>query len=146
MGGVDALSGLGDRGFQSFVGIAEVSLGTLFMAGVVAASGADVTRIELTFSSLGAVIYLGLFSTASANLIYFHLVPRLGATRMAQVNFAIPVGGTMLGVLVLGEAMTPQRLAALAIIVGSVWLGTGAKRATAKADAAPASASARHLS
>ena len=106
-------------------------VGTLFMAGVVAISGSDVTRIEPTFASLGSVVYLGLFSTACANLIYFHLVPRLGATRMAQVNFAVPVGGAVLGVLVLGEAITAQRLAALTIIVGSVWLGTGAKRATA---------------
>lgn len=108
-------------------------VGTLFMACVVVVSGTDVTRIEPSFASLGAIVYLGLFSTASANLIYFHLVPRLGATRMAQVNFAIPVGGAVLGVLVLGEAMTAQRLAALAIIVGSVWLGTGAKRASAAA-------------
>jgi len=106
-------------------------VGTIFVAGVVAVSGADVARIELTFSSLGAVIYLGLFSTASANLIYFYLVPKLGATPMAQVNFVIPVIGTVLGVLVLGEAMTPQRLAALAIILGSVWLGTRAKPVTA---------------
>ena len=104
-------------------------LGTVFMIGVVAASGADVTGIAPTFASLGTIVYLGLFSTASANLIYFYLVPRLGATRMAQVNFAVPVGGTMLGFLVLGEVMTPERLAALAIIVGSVWLGTRAKRA-----------------
>lgn len=108
-------------------------VGTIVMAGIVAATGADVMRVEPTFASLGTIIYLGLFSTATANLIYFHLVPRLGATRMAQVNFAVPVGGAVLGVLLLGETMSAQRLAALAIIVGSVWLGTGAKRAAAKA-------------
>ncbi|MEP0278252.1 MAG: EamA family transporter, partial [Nitratireductor sp.] len=56
--------------------------------------------------------------------IYFFLVPRLGATRMSQVNFAVPAGGALLGVLLLGEAMTLQRIAALAIIVGSVYIGT----------------------
>ena len=34
-------------------------VGTIFIAGVVAVSGANVTSIDLTFSSLGAVIYLG---------------------------------------------------------------------------------------
>ncbi|MEO9612332.1 MAG: DMT family transporter [Nitratireductor sp.] len=99
-------------------------VGTLFMVGVVLATGADLTTVEPTVTSLGAIIYLGLFSTACANLIYFFLVPRLGATRMSQVNFAVPAGGALLGVLLLGEAMTLQRIAALAIIVGSVYIGT----------------------
>ncbi|NOR64226.1 MAG: EamA family transporter [Rhodobacteraceae bacterium] len=76
------------------------------------------------FSSLGAILYLGLLSTACANLVFFHLVPRLGATRMAQINFAVPVGGALLGVVLLGEALTGQQLMALLLIIGSVYLGT----------------------
>lgn len=102
----------------------SMMVGTAFIGGVVAVSGAQMSRIEATGSSLGAVLYLGLFSTACANLIYFHLVPRLGATRMSQVNFAVPVGGTVLGVLLLGEALTLQRLIALGIIILSIYLGT----------------------
>lgn len=99
-------------------------VGTLFMTGVVVVSGANVGAIEPTFGSLGAIIYLGLFSTACANLIYFNLVPKLGATRMSQVNFAVPVGGAILGTLFLNEDMTVQRGAALAIILVSVYVGT----------------------
>ncbi|WP_238370548.1 DMT family transporter [Heliomarina baculiformis] len=99
-------------------------VGTLFMTGFVILSDADIGAIEPTMGSLGAILYLGLFSTACANLIYFFLVPRLGATRMSQVNFAVPVGGALLGVLLLNEAMTIQRFAALAIIISSVYLGT----------------------
>lgn len=99
-------------------------VGTLFMTGIVILSDADIGAIEPTMGSLGAILYLGLFSTACANLIYFFLVPRLGATRMSQVNFAVPVGGALLGVLLLNEAMTIQRFAALAIIISSVYLGT----------------------
>lgn len=99
-------------------------VGTLFMIGVVVLSGAEVDAIEPTFSSLGAIVYLGLFSTACANLIYFYLVPRLGATRMSQVNFAVPVGGALLGVVLLNETMTVQRLIALSVIVASVYVGT----------------------
>ncbi|WP_018697741.1 DMT family transporter [Amorphus coralli] len=97
---------------------------TVFMIGIVTVSGAGLSTLKLTPASLGVIVYLGLFSTACANLIYFHLVPRLGATRMAQVNFAVPVGGAALGALLLGESLTAQKLAALFIIVGSVYLGT----------------------
>lgn len=99
-------------------------VGTLFMGCVVAATGTDVRQIEATGPSLGAALYLGLFSTACANLIYFYLVPRLGATRMSQINFAVPAGGALIGALLLSEALTLQRLIALGIIVISIYLGT----------------------
>ena len=99
--------------------------------GLIAAAsilGANTDSIEFTTTSLGAIIYLGLISTAAANLIYFYLVPRLGATRMSQVNFAVPVGGALLGLIVLGEALELRQTIALAIIVGSVWIVTTAKQ------------------
>ena len=93
--------------------------------------GANIDSIEFTTTSLGAIVYLGLISTAAANLIYFYLVPRLGATRMSQVNFAVPVGGALLGLIVLGEALELRQTIALAIIVGSVWIVTTAKQQVA---------------
>ncbi len=91
--------------------------------------GKDLT-IPLTLSSAGAIVYLGIISTASANLIYFYLVPRLGATKMSQVNFAVPVGGTLIGVLLLGESLDPQRLIALLVISGAVYLVLSGKTAS----------------
>ncbi|MCC0035115.1 MAG: DMT family transporter [Hoeflea sp.] len=113
---------------------------TLIMGCIVIVSDAELRRTDLGASSLGAVLYLGLFSTGCANLVYFHLVPRLGATRMSQVNFAVPVGGALLGFLLLGEALTAQRLLALAIIIGSIYLGTSksAKPVSARETPPPA--------
>lgn len=107
----------------------EMAAGSMLVGTVVAwvivfTSGVPTASLSPTLPSLGAVLYLGLVSTACANLIYFYLVPRLGATRMAQVNFAIPVFGLVLSVLLLGEDLTIQRVTALGIIIGSVYLGT----------------------
>jgi len=76
----------------------------------------------VTLTSAGAVLYLGVVSTASANLIYFYLVPRLGATKMSQVNFVVPVGGSLIGVALMGESLDPQRVVALVVISGAVYL------------------------
>ena len=103
-------------------------VGTVIISAYAAGSGASIGAVSLTLPALGAILYLGLFSTACANLIYFHLVPRLGATRMAHINFAVPVGGALLGVLLLGEALTMLQFIALALILGSVYLGTGKSR------------------
>jgi drug/metabolite transporter (DMT)-like permease len=74
--------------------------------------------------SLFAAIYLGLFPTALATLIYFQLVPKLGAARMSQVNFVVPVAGTLLGVLFLREPLAPQTITALLLILSAVFLVT----------------------
>ncbi len=75
-------------------------------------------------NSLLAMGYLGLFSTALATLLYFYLVARLGATRMSQVNFAVPVGGALIGVLVFGETLEPTAIVALAVIMVAIYLVT----------------------
>lgn len=108
-------------------GSALVGTGVLLLA--VLLSGVRQEVGELTPVALGAVLYLGLVSTAAANLVYFYLVPRLGATRMSQVNFAVPVGGALLGVGLLGERLAPLQWGALAVIIGSVWLTTTRRRA-----------------
>lgn len=103
-------------------------VGTAVILAATVLSDAQITSIQPTVTSLGAILYLGLVSTAAANLTYFYLVPRLGATRMSQVNFAVPVGGAALGVLLLGEMLNAHQVAALALIIGSVWLTTTARQ------------------
>ncbi|MET1413320.1 DMT family transporter [Roseibium sp. HPY-6] len=105
---------------------------TIVAAGAITAmavfSGIDPAAVELNATSVGTVVYLGLFSTALATLIYFQLVPRLGATRMSQVNFAVPVGGALIGVTVLSETIMTHQLAALAVILVAIFLVTGKPR------------------
>ncbi len=103
-------------------------VGALALTFLAIVTGARLESIRLTATSLGAILYLGLFSTALANLIYFHLVPRLGATRMSQVNFAVPVGGALIGSLALSERMTAERVLALAVISAAILLVTARTR------------------
>ena len=74
--------------------------------------------------SMLAAIYLGLFPTALATLIYFYLVPKIGAARMSQVNFVVPVVGALIGVIFLHEAISPNMIVALLLILFAVFLVT----------------------
>ncbi len=103
-------------------------IGALAVCLIALTAGEGARRIVLSAQSIGAVVYLGLFSTAAANLIYFHLVPRLGATRMSQINFAVPVGGSLIGVGLLGETLSASQMLALGIISGAVYLVLSARR------------------
>jgi drug/metabolite transporter (DMT)-like permease len=78
--------------------------------------------------SMLAALYLGLFPTALATLIYFYLVPKIGAARMSQVNFVVPVAGALIGVVVLNEPLTPHMIIALALILTAVFLVTYRKK------------------
>lgn len=75
-------------------------------------------------SSMLAVIYLGLFPTALATLIYFYLVPRIGAARLSQVNFVVPVAGALFGVALLGETLGSNAIISMLLILLAIYLVT----------------------
>ncbi|WP_255168034.1 DMT family transporter [Natrononativus amylolyticus] len=58
-------------------------------------------------TAIGAVIYLGVFSTAVAFFIYFTILEEHGAFETALVAYLVPVVATVAGVFVLGETISP---------------------------------------
>ena len=67
----------------------------------------------------GAVLGIGLLSTALAYVLYFRILATAGATNLMLVTFLIPVSAILLGVLVLGETLLPRH------VVGMALIGTG---------------------
>ncbi|MCH7487668.1 MAG: DMT family transporter [Proteobacteria bacterium] len=70
--------------------------------------------------SLASAVYLGLFPTALATIIYFHLISTRGASFIAFNNYLVPVFGVMWGAALLGEKVSMQELGALALILGGI--------------------------
>ncbi|MEP5624990.1 MAG: DMT family transporter, partial [Hyphomicrobiales bacterium] len=101
---------------------ASVLIGAM---GMLAVSGAELfvgVIPDLTSPGALAIIYLGVGPTALAALIYFYLIPRIGATRLQQVNYVVPVIGTVLGITVLSEQPEWTTWAALPLILLGVYL------------------------
>ena len=65
---------------------------------------------------LGALLGLGLLSTAAAYVIYFRILASAGATNLLLVTFLIPVSAILLGALVLSEQLTAAQLAGMGLI------------------------------
>jgi drug/metabolite transporter (DMT)-like permease len=72
-----------------------------------------------------SVIWLGIFGSGMAYLVYFRLLGRWGATRTALVAYLLPVVGIVLGYLVLQEPIGPSLLAGTALITVGVALVNG---------------------
>ena len=70
-----------------------------------------------------ALLYLGLLPTALATLLLVRVNRHAGASFLSMVNYQVPVWAVVLGVLVLGEALPPQFLAALGLVLAGLALG-----------------------
>lgn len=81
--------------------------------------GADV----LSPVAVGAVAYLGVFSTAIAFYIFFYILETHGAFQASLVSYLVPVVATLVGVFVLGESINALTLSGFGLVaVGFVLL------------------------
>ncbi len=93
--------------------------GTLVMIPVALAVDAPWT-LDPSADGVLAMIYLGLFQTALATIVLFHLVQQRGASFVAYANYLIPIFAGLWGAAFLGETLSPQAGVALAIILSGM--------------------------
>lgn len=153
LGGVVVLVGLdltGDR--LGLLGAAMVLLATFGYAGStlvlkryladvpvvgVVAATMSVTTVLLTPLALvaaphrlpspkvaGSLLVLGLFCTALAFLAFYALIAEAGPGRAAVITYVNPAVAMLLGVLLLGEALTAPTIAGSLLILAGSWLST----------------------
>jgi drug/metabolite transporter (DMT)-like permease len=74
---------------------------------------------EITLGVVGGILFLGIISTAIAMFLWNYAFAKLPAAVASLTFFAQPVVGTILGVLLLGEHITPL------FMLGGVMIGIG---------------------
>jgi drug/metabolite transporter (DMT)-like permease len=74
---------------------------------------------------LVSILALGVGSTGLAYILYFQLIANVGATRTLMVTYLVPAFGLLYGALLLGEVITWQKVAGLALILAGVAGVTG---------------------
>ena len=79
--------------------------------------------------SIISVIYLGIFPTALAGLVFFYLIAVRGPSFIAYVNYMIPLAGVGWGILLLGEKLTTSTVLALVIILIGIAIANYRQRA-----------------
>jgi drug/metabolite transporter (DMT)-like permease len=71
---------------------------------------------SLQFTTIAALLGLGVLSTVCAYLIYFRLLARTGASNVLLVCFLIPISALFLGIFVLGETISFYQVGGMALI------------------------------
>ncbi|MFB6183206.1 MAG: DMT family transporter [Haloarculaceae archaeon] len=87
-----------------------------------ALSPATLASVRVTLPVVGAVLYLGLGSTALAWYAWYKGMETVGASTIAVFFFAQPVVGTLASALVLGEAVTTGFLVGGVVMLAGVYL------------------------
>jgi drug/metabolite transporter (DMT)-like permease len=62
--------------------------------------------VHLTGRVTGSILFLGLFSTGLAYVLYFQLIGDVGATNASAVNYVVPVAAVLIGAIALGESVS----------------------------------------
>ena len=83
----------------------------------VAESPFRIPQLPLTWIAL---LWLGVLGTGLALIMQYHLVHEIGPTRATLVTYLLPLGGVLLGVVFLHEALTWQLLAGATLIISSI--------------------------
>ena len=102
----------------------------------IGAGGVDV--MALSGPVVGALLFLGVLSTAVSLIVYFRLIQTAGPSFTSQLNYLIPLWAVCIGVLFLGEQPSFAHLAALGLILGGILLSRR-EPPTAEAGASPES-------
>jgi drug/metabolite transporter (DMT)-like permease len=74
------------------------------------------TQVDTWF----AVLWLGILGTGLAFVMFYYLLHEIGPTRTTLVTYLFPVGGVLLGVLLLDEHLSWQLIVGSILIIGSL--------------------------
>lgn len=109
---------------QQRYGALPVLRGTLTVAVVATAPLGlwGVTASSWSWSSIAAMIPLGLASTALAFVAWTTLIGRVGAARGSIVSYLVPVVAIVLGVAVLDEMVAPEVGLGMVMVLFGAWL------------------------
>lgn len=82
----------------------------------------DLHSFQITYKSIGALLYLALFGSALAFTIYFGLLKTTAATKLSLIAFITPIVALMLGWAVLSEKITWGLLFGSALVIFGIVL------------------------
>jgi drug/metabolite transporter (DMT)-like permease len=81
---------------------------------------------EIPWESWAAVLYMAIFSSVVAYLLYFWLLRYLEASQLSAFTYLLPVVATILGIVFLGErGSLPQILGGVLALAGVYWVESG---------------------
>jgi drug/metabolite transporter (DMT)-like permease len=99
-------------------------LGTLMLVPPALIEAARTPVAPISLESWLRIIYLGAFPSASGFLLYSRALRDLDATQAGIFINLVPVIGTISGVVVLGDSISPMALAGGGLVLVGIWISS----------------------
>ncbi len=100
------------------------STGPMFFAAIIMWSTVFITEGQLPIPMFKmtwvALLFLGIVGSGFAFILVFYLIHEIGPTRTTMVTYIFPLGGIILGVIVLHEQITWQLITGGILIIASL--------------------------
>lgn len=96
-------------------------IGALLVAPVAAIAERG-ARVSLDARSLGALVYLAVLGSALTFTVFYWLLARVSATRVALISYLIPVVAVGIGAAAFDEPLRPRLVAGAALVLAGVGL------------------------
>ncbi len=94
----------------------QVTMSTLVL-GIFVLLTHDLSSVaHVSIAAWSAVVFMAVFSTALAYILYFRLLATAGATNLMLVTFLIPITAILLGVFLLDESLSAAEIAGMLLI------------------------------
>jgi drug/metabolite transporter (DMT)-like permease len=123
---VSAVATVAIKRWGSDVHPLSLSAVPMLIAGLVMGAVALVVERErplvLDARSVGALFYLAVLGSAVTFTVYYWLLARVGATRVALMSYLIPIVAVAVGAVLFDEPLRPRLLAGSALILAGVVL------------------------
>ena len=98
------------------VAAGQLAASTVMMGIYMLASGTLAGLALPSQAAIWSLIGLALPCTAFAYVLFFTILSRAGATNVSLVTFLVPVSGVLLGIVFLGESLSPWHIGGMALI------------------------------
>ncbi len=89
--------------------------------------GKDFDFSAVPLSAWGALLYMAMFSSVAAYLIYHYVLTHMSASRISQFSYLQPIMTASLAVMLLGEPVTMSLLISGGLVLAGVWVAERAR-------------------
>lgn len=93
-----------------------LGLGGVLLLAASLLGGESFAAAAFTRSAVVAIVYLGVFSTALAFVVYFTILEEYGALETSLVAYLVPVVATIAGIVILDESITLATIGGFVVV------------------------------
>lgn len=94
----------------------------LFLIAVNAFAGSPFVLPALSYKAVVAVVYLGIFSTALAFLMFIKMIKGVGSVQASAVTYMMPLVSILLDLIFLGKTLQINQAVGACFILGAIFL------------------------